>query len=61
MFFVGFYYCFFKFIDVNIFIIMYGVISIYFVVSGDILIRIIRYLDIFVISLFVRNYRCMFI
>lgn len=35
MFFVGLYYCFYKLIDVNIFIIMYGVTSIYFVVSEE--------------------------
>lgn len=59
MFPVGLYYCFFKLTDANIFIIMYGVTSIYFAVSGDILTRTIRYLDIFVISLSVRNHRCM--
>ena len=59
MFPVGLYYCFFKLTDANIFIIMYGVTSIYFAVSGDILTCTIRYLHIFVISLSVRNHRCM--
>lgn len=35
MFPVGLYYCFYKLTDANIFIIMYGVTSIYFAVSTD--------------------------
>lgn len=40
MFPVGLYYCFYKLTDANIFIIMYGVTSIYFAVSRDWLLKI---------------------
>ena len=39
MFPVGLYYCFYKLTDANIFIIMYGVTSIYFAVSRDWLLK----------------------